>query len=217
MNTNFSFHFDIAAIYLIAGGLGGLGRSIARCIVAQGARNLVLLSRTGPRTKDAIQLVAELRNMGVHVETPASDVSNASSLEAILEQRTGAMPRIKGCIQAKVVLKVQLNPYSTARLLTTIQDALFNNMSFENWTIGIQHKVSGPWNLHTSSQKVSTSSSSSFQSTVSLAKNARPTTPPATRTRTPSPVTASAMASAQPALTSALWRTKLSYRETPHS
>ena len=36
--------FDANAAYLIADGLGGLGRSISRWLVERGARNIVLFS-----------------------------------------------------------------------------------------------------------------------------------------------------------------------------
>ncbi len=63
--TRPSFVLDPASTYVIAGGLGGAGRSIARWMVARNARNLILLGRSGPRTAEAQELVAELRKPGV--------------------------------------------------------------------------------------------------------------------------------------------------------
>lgn len=94
------------ATYIIAGGFGGLGRSAAHWMARRGARNLILLSRSGPKSPAAHELLIKLRNAGVRVEPPLCDVSSSSSLSAVLES-CGTMPPIKGCLQATMVLKVQ--------------------------------------------------------------------------------------------------------------
>jgi NAD(P)-dependent dehydrogenase (short-subunit alcohol dehydrogenase family) len=91
---------------VIAGGLGGLGRSIARWIVKRGARNLILLSRSGPKTESAKTLVKDLAAQGAHVTTPACDITNKLLLKAVLHNCTTTLPPVKGCIQASMVLKV---------------------------------------------------------------------------------------------------------------
>lgn len=69
--------------YVIAGGLGGLGRSIARWIVGRGAKYLILLSRSGPRTDAAKALLHELALGGVYVKAPACDITDADYLKAV--------------------------------------------------------------------------------------------------------------------------------------
>ena len=103
------FAFDRDATYVIAGGLGGLGRSVARWMAARGARYLILLSRSGLHSDSAKVLVEELEGHGLHVETPACDVTSAESLAMTLNECKGRMPPIKGCIQGTMVLKV-MNP-----------------------------------------------------------------------------------------------------------
>lgn len=102
------YQFDGNSTYLIAGGLGGLGRSAARWLVDRGARHLILLSRSGAQSQAAISLVEELQAKGVRVETPACDVAVASSLSAVLAGCAVTMPPIRGCIQASMVLRVCL-------------------------------------------------------------------------------------------------------------
>lgn len=126
-----SYDLDPNATYIIAGGLGGLGRSAARWMVRRGARNLILLSRSGPKTQAALDLVSELQAQGIRTGTPECDVSSSSSLSATLAQHV-AMPPVKGCLQATMVL----------------QDSTFENMSYEEWTTSIHSKVSSSWNLH---------------------------------------------------------------------
>lgn len=96
------------ATYVIAGGLGGLGRSAARWMVGKGVKNLILLSRSGPISKPAIQLLQEIRDAGVRAETPLCDVSNQEDLEKVINCHKEDMPPIKGCIISSMVLQVSL-------------------------------------------------------------------------------------------------------------
>ena len=101
-----AYRFSENFTYLIAGGLGGLGRSIARWMVHRGAKFLILLSRSGLKAEAAKEVVQELRFAGAHVETPACDISDAESLSAVLRDCATRAPPVKGCIQASMVLRV---------------------------------------------------------------------------------------------------------------
>ena len=95
------------ATYLIAGGFGGIGRRIARWLADKGARNLVLLSRSGPSKDVDHTLIKELSTQGVLVQAPACDVAIRDSVSVMLEWCAEAgMPPIKGCIQGAMVLRV---------------------------------------------------------------------------------------------------------------
>ena len=96
--------FDPNSTYLIAGGLGGLGRNIAQWMVRFGAKHLILLSRSGPR-KEELEFIRKLRNQGVQVHAPPCDTSYSSQLKSVLDQCSHMLP-IRGCIQAAVVLEV---------------------------------------------------------------------------------------------------------------
>lgn len=106
LNTVAAYSFDKNATFVIAGGLGGLGKSIARWMVSRGARNLILLSRSGVQSKTAIAFVRELETRGVCVEAPACDVTNVDLLASVMTRYTKTMPPVKGCIQRTMVLKV---------------------------------------------------------------------------------------------------------------
>ncbi|KAK1148135.1 Type I Iterative Polyketide synthase (PKS) [Aspergillus melleus] len=127
-----SYTFPSDATYVIAGGLGGLGRSAAQWMASMGAKNLILLSRSGPRTDAALQLIGKLASQGVSVRAPKCDVAGADALSTALEQCRD-MPPIKGCLQATMVL----------------QDAIFEMLTFKQWETTIRSKVQSTENLHT--------------------------------------------------------------------
>ncbi|KAI0119752.1 hypothetical protein F4814DRAFT_458905 [Daldinia grandis] len=120
------------ASYLIAGGLGGLGRAICIWMADKGAKNLILPSRSGPSSKAASELISELQKRGVKAVAPKCDVTSYSSLAKLLEDCAHTMPPVRGCINAAMAL----------------QDAVFDNMTLEQWRTTISSKIDTSWNLH---------------------------------------------------------------------
>jgi NADPH:quinone reductase-like Zn-dependent oxidoreductase/NADP-dependent 3-hydroxy acid dehydrogenase YdfG/aryl carrier-like protein len=120
------------ATYLLAGGLGGLGRSLARLLVDCGARNLAFLSRAGPNSPAAKALAKDMASVGVTARTFECDIGDEKSLAAALAECDRAMPSIRGVIQAAA----------------EIQDAVFNRYTSEQWHANLRPKVQGSWNLH---------------------------------------------------------------------
>ncbi|XXG96503.1 hypothetical protein Hte_002786 [Hypoxylon texense] len=127
------WNFDRNASYLVVGGLGGIGREIARWMASKGARSIILPSRSGPASDAACGLISELEEQGIRVLAPKCDVSSVTSLSLLLEQcgDESAFPPIKGCINAAMAL----------------QDAVFDNMTREQWDLTIQSKVQTSKNL----------------------------------------------------------------------
>ncbi|KAI1480108.1 hypothetical protein F4774DRAFT_425201 [Daldinia eschscholtzii] len=136
IKTKSTWLLDEHKTYVIAGGTGGLGLMIAEWMVKEkGARNLLLLSRSGIKKTDihATNTVAKLRELGAVIECPECDISDIASLRAVLEKYKDAMPPIAGCVQSAMVLR----------------DGLFENMSYEDWQASTNPKTRGSWNLHT--------------------------------------------------------------------
>ena len=102
--TPYSFPSD--ETYVLAGGLGGLGRSMARWMVSRGARHLVFLSRKPGSNRTTEELVKELSDKECEVKVIACDVSDKASLEKAVTECQKTMPPIKGCIQGAMQLKV---------------------------------------------------------------------------------------------------------------
>ena len=94
------------ATYVVAGGLGGLGRTTARWMVSRGARNLVLLSRSGVKRSDIESFLEELRSKHVRVETPACDITNLDIMREVLGTLIKSMPPVKGCVQCSMIARV---------------------------------------------------------------------------------------------------------------
>ncbi|PKY05111.1 KR-domain-containing protein [Aspergillus campestris IBT 28561] len=132
MDTKPTYAFDPNATYVISGGLGGLGRSITRWLVDRGARNLILLSRSGDKNPYARDFVAELQEQGTSAVTPACNIADRASLAAVLESCTADMPPIKGCIQASMV----------------VSNSHFEQLTLDSWRASTAPKAQGSWNLH---------------------------------------------------------------------
>lgn len=79
---------------MIAGGLGGLGRSAALWMASKGARHLILLSRSGPVTEAAVSLLSKLNEMGVSVEAPKGDIASVDRLQLVLTESSKTLPPI---------------------------------------------------------------------------------------------------------------------------
>ncbi|KAJ5788006.1 hypothetical protein N7457_002996 [Penicillium paradoxum] len=128
-----AYSFSQTATYLIPGGLGGLGRSIASWMADQGAKHIVFTSRSGATKPEAKKLVEELHARGVNTLAYACDISDANQLRDIIaDVKTNHFPPIKGVINCAMQL----------------QDVLFENMTVEDFNAAISPKVLTTKNLH---------------------------------------------------------------------
>ncbi|PYH98982.1 hypothetical protein BO71DRAFT_455222 [Aspergillus ellipticus CBS 707.79] len=118
--------------YLIAGGLGGIRRSVSRWMVSRGARYLILLSRSRKSDPDTFSFLDELRSTGAKVEASVCDISDRSSLVHALEAAQSTMPPVKGCIQATMLQR----------------NGQFDTLSKPDFDAALKPKVDGSWNLH---------------------------------------------------------------------
>ena len=121
--------FDPTRTYLLVGGLGGIGRSLAQWMYRRGARSLAFLSRSGTQRKDAEDTVAWLKNRDVQLQIFSGDVANLVTVENCI-QSIG--DKLAGIFQAAMVLR----------------DIRFAEMSFEQWEACLAPKVRGTFNLH---------------------------------------------------------------------
>jgi myxalamid-type polyketide synthase MxaE and MxaD len=95
------FHND--GTYVITGGLGDLGLSVAKRIVEKGARHIVLLGRSGPSIA-ANMVIEEIRTNGAEVVVRSADVSNINDMKPVFSFIKESMPSLRGIIHAAGVL-----------------------------------------------------------------------------------------------------------------
>ncbi|KAJ9635854.1 hypothetical protein H2199_008207 [Coniosporium tulheliwenetii] len=121
--------FSPTKAYLLVGGLGGLGRTLAEWMVRRGAKNLAFLSRSGTDRPEAKVTVDWLEARGIRATVYRGDVSSYADVERCI-QSIGT--ELAGVFQAAMVLK----------------DAPLSTMTFQQWQACTQPKVQGTWNLH---------------------------------------------------------------------
>ncbi|KAI3002617.1 hypothetical protein CBS147346_5843 [Aspergillus niger] len=120
------------ATYIIVGGTGGIGQSIARRMVQRGARDIVLLSRSGTVTDGVQKLTTDCQALGASIHVKPCDVSEVSQVKALVTELQKDLPPIRGVIHAAMVLK----------------DVLFERMTYSEWDAVLRPKVAAAWNLH---------------------------------------------------------------------
>lgn len=96
-----SIHAD--ASYLVTGGVGSLGLSVARWLAGRGARQIVLTSRSGLAASNA-GAIRELEDLGVRVMIRRADVSEGDQMRAVLDEIGATFPPLKGVVHAAGVL-----------------------------------------------------------------------------------------------------------------
>jgi NAD(P)-dependent dehydrogenase (short-subunit alcohol dehydrogenase family) len=134
---------DVA--YLVSGGLGGLGLQVARWLVERGARELVLLGRTGlPERSEwdgvdpgslagrRIASVRALEARGARVTVAAADVSDRDAMARLFDAFGHSLPPLRGVVHA-------------AGVLFTDPVASMEPERFEEM---LRPKVTGAWTLH---------------------------------------------------------------------
>ncbi|EOA84353.1 uncharacterized protein SETTUDRAFT_33341 [Exserohilum turcica Et28A] len=121
---------DSEGTYVLAGGLGALGLDIARMMATHGAGHLVFLSRSGGSSKHQPALES-LRALGTRADAYSCDVSDASSVAAVFSKLQQGGCKIRGVLQAAMVL----------------EDAIFDNMTHGQWQRAFAPKTRGSRNL----------------------------------------------------------------------
>ncbi|MFI6024631.1 SDR family NAD(P)-dependent oxidoreductase [Amycolatopsis magusensis] len=129
---------DPEGTVLLTGGTGGLGKVLARYLVAErGVRHLLLASRSGPQSPDAAELQASLSELGASVKVVACDVADAAALAETLESIPAEHP-LTAVIHAAGVL----------------DDGLVGSLTQERLDAVLRPKVDAAWNLHVATRSM---------------------------------------------------------------
>ncbi|KAI8957749.1 putative polyketide synthase [Daldinia sp. FL1419] len=121
--------FDSRKTYIMIGGFGGIGSSIARWMLSQGARRFVFLSRSGASNPSAANLVADIKSRQGIARIITGDVSNLSDVQRAFHI---APSKIGGVVNASM----------------TVRATHWRSLTCEDWHYSIASKVQGTQNLH---------------------------------------------------------------------
>lgn len=119
-------HLRRDGTYLVTGGLGALGLSLAEHMAQRGAGGLVLLGRSAPKA-DAQARIDALAALGMNIRSFAVDVSDRAALEDVLADVRSTMPDLRGVIHAAGLL----------------DDALIDNMTEDQLARVLAPKIDG--------------------------------------------------------------------------
>ena len=94
------------ATYLITGGVGGLGRSMTKWLVQQGAKFIILASRSGLANSNAQALLEEFKDSNVTIDIRQCNVGSEEQVQKLVVEGSLAFPPIRGVIHGAMVLHV---------------------------------------------------------------------------------------------------------------
>ena len=117
--------------YLITGGLGGIGLSMAAWLVEQGVRSLLLVGRSEP-SAGALDRIEGFKAAGATVTTLAADVSQRDQVGRLLDFIQERLPPLRGIIHAAGVF----------------DDRLLREHRWELFAKVFAPKIHGAWLLH---------------------------------------------------------------------
>ncbi|KAL8352513.1 hypothetical protein RB601_002706 [Gaeumannomyces tritici] len=120
------------ATYVLIGGTGGLGRSMARWMVGNGAHHIALVSRSGSAEGKVRELIQELEELGAEVVVRKCNVVSRDEVDDLVTNGLRGMPAVRGVVHGTMVL----------------HDVLFEKMTWDEYVKVTEGKVQGAWNLH---------------------------------------------------------------------
>ncbi|MGC2638313.1 MAG: SDR family NAD(P)-dependent oxidoreductase, partial [Acidobacteriaceae bacterium] len=123
--------FSADKVYLITGGMGGLGLLVTRWMADHGARKLALMGRRPP-SAEASEVLESLRAGGVQAETYAVDIAESSELAEVFHKIVAIQGPICGVMHLAGVL----------------DDGMLVQQSWDRFARVLAPKTLGAWNLH---------------------------------------------------------------------
>jgi acyl transferase domain-containing protein/NADPH:quinone reductase-like Zn-dependent oxidoreductase/SAM-dependent methyltransferase/acyl carrier protein len=141
--------------YLITGGLGGFGRVLADWLVECGARHLVLSSRKGASTPEAVAFVEKLRSRGVETKIINADIGSPQDVKLLTRQAQSASTPLKGIFHLAMV----------------IDDAPLSALTSERLRKVMAPKAHGAWLLHENTREMELDCFVMFSSVSSIFGN----------------------------------------------
>ncbi|CAL8141202.1 unnamed protein product [Orchesella dallaii] len=124
--------FNDRSTYLITGGKGAIGLSVAKWMVSQGAKYLVLVGRSPPK-EETLKEISFMQDLGAKVICKEVDISDYSQCKNMLDSITNDnLPPVRGIHHCSGVLS----------------DKMIAHQDWNNFEYVLAPKVSGAYNLH---------------------------------------------------------------------
>ncbi|KAL7928104.1 hypothetical protein V8C35DRAFT_333716 [Trichoderma chlorosporum] len=121
--------FSRTSTYLLAGGLGGLGKAVTTWMIERNARNFVFISPSAGISGESQSFLRELEGQGCQVSVIAGSLSEPADVERAVQ---AAPTPIAGVMQMSMLLK---------------DDSLLE-LKHADWAAVQSPKIKGTWNLH---------------------------------------------------------------------
>ena len=117
--------------YLVTGGLGGIGCSVAGWLASRGAGTIVLNGRRPPDAA-AEDVIRALQEGGAAVRVEIADLTDAAAVDAMLARMDAELPPLAGVIHSVGVLS----------------DGSVANQNWDRFEQVLWPKILGAWHLH---------------------------------------------------------------------
>lgn len=126
------------ATYLIVGGCGGFGLAVSNWMTGKGAKNIVLMGRSGVKNEEEQHIVDDMKARGINVVVKKGDVNSKEDVEKIISEIKQSMPPLKGVVNSAMVLL----------------DSMLSSMTYDKFMKTMRPKVVGTWNLHNATKDI---------------------------------------------------------------
>jgi len=120
------------ASYLVTGGFGGFGLTVARWMVDHGARYIALMGRRGAGSSSDLRAIKEMKSSGAQILEIRGDVSKKKDVDRVFAAIAESMPKLRGLVHCAMVLDDEALINLTPARLQNVMDP----------------KVLGAWHLH---------------------------------------------------------------------
>lgn len=94
--------------YIIAGGLGDIGRMLVKHLATRGAGHIVTLSRRKLRHEERVAWETEVGKLGARLHTIQCDITDEQSVQKTAEYCRKFLPSVRGLFHGGMVLKVSV-------------------------------------------------------------------------------------------------------------
>lgn len=124
------------ATYLVTGGVRGFGLATASWLVANGARHLALVGRSGATAPEAATILAGWEASGVDARIFTADLADQEAVTRLFADLASGMPPLRGIIHAA----------------TRYESATLQNVDASNFAASVGPKSLGAWHLDAASR-----------------------------------------------------------------